>query len=54
MIKFYPLVCGGISRNGEGLHRSQGAGMVINDIIVSFYKEIRVRVKAVVPLGSQR
>ena len=36
MIKFSPLVCGGISRNGEGLHRSQGTGMVLNDIIVSF------------------
>jgi hypothetical protein len=35
LIKFYPLVCGSISRNGEGLHRSQGAGMVLNDIIVS-------------------
>ena len=29
----YPLVCGGISARGEGLHRSHGAGMVKNDII---------------------
>ncbi len=28
-----PLVCGGISTRGEGLHRSHGAGMVKNDII---------------------
>ena len=34
-VKFYPLVFGGISRNGEGLHRRHDAGMVLNDIIVS-------------------
>ena len=33
-----PLVCGGISTRGEGLHRSHGAGMVKNDIISIIFK----------------
>ncbi len=34
VLLFYsPLVCGGISTRGEGLHRSHGAVMFKNDII---------------------